>query len=42
MSAPPPEPDPIINPDEPMPDDPAEVLPDAPEPAAASTDRSHT
>ena len=32
MSAPPPEPDPIINPDEPMPDDPAELLPDAPEP----------
>ncbi len=32
MVTPPPEPDPIINPDEPVPDDPAELLPDAPEP----------
>ena len=30
--APLPEPDPIIDPDEPVPDDPAELLPDAPEP----------
>jgi hypothetical protein len=32
MTATPPEPDPIINPSEPVPDDPAELLPDAPEP----------
>jgi hypothetical protein len=32
MSEPLPEPDPVINPDEPVPDDPAELLPDAPEP----------
>lgn len=32
MTAPLPEPDPIINPNEPVPDDPAELLPDAPEP----------
>ena len=32
MSAPLPEPNPIIDPDEPVPDDPAELLPDAPEP----------
>lgn len=32
MVAPLPEPDPIIDPDEPVPDDPAELLPDAPEP----------
>jgi len=30
--APLPEPDPIIDPDEPVPDGPAELLPDAPEP----------
>jgi hypothetical protein len=32
MTAPVPEPDPIIDPNEPVPDDPAELLPDAPEP----------
>lgn len=32
MSAPLPEPDPLIDPNEPVPDDPAELLPDAPEP----------
>ncbi len=32
MVSPVPEPDPIIDPDEPVPDDPAELLPDAPEP----------
>ncbi len=32
MVTPPPEPDAIIDPNEPVPDDPAELLPDAPEP----------
>jgi hypothetical protein len=32
MVAPLPEPDPLIDPDQPVPDDPAELLPDAPEP----------
>ena len=32
MAAPIPEPDPIIDPTEPVPDDPGELLPDAPEP----------
>ncbi|MDQ3384275.1 MAG: hypothetical protein M3519_10925 [Actinomycetota bacterium] len=32
MVAPIPEPDPIIDPNEPVPNDPAELLPDAPEP----------
>jgi hypothetical protein len=32
MVAPIPEPDPLINPDEPVPDDPGELLADAPEP----------
>lgn len=32
MVAPLPEPDPMIDPNEPVPDDPAELLPDAPEP----------
>ena len=32
MVTPPPEPDTIIDPNEPVPDDPAELLPDAPEP----------
>ena len=32
MTVPPPEPDPQIDPNEPVPDDPAELLPDAPEP----------
>ena len=32
MVAPRPKPDPITDPDEPVPDDPAELLPDAPEP----------
>jgi hypothetical protein len=32
MVAPLPEPDPIIDPNEPVPNDPAELLPDAPEP----------
>lgn len=32
MVAPIPEPDPIIDPTEPVPDDPGELLPDAPEP----------
>ncbi len=32
MVTPPPEPDPIIDPNEPVPDDPAELLSDAPNP----------
>jgi hypothetical protein len=32
MTVPPPEPDPAIDPTEPVPDDPAELLPDAAEP----------
>ena len=32
MGAPTPEPEPVINPNEPVPDDPGELLPGAPEP----------